>query len=94
LKHFAEEEYHEQLKPQFEKEISDEKNLAILAFNLYDLNRDGFLDGHELRAVFVNEAHTPSSETYENLIDHVLEEDDYDNDGKISFPEYYHSQLR
>ncbi|KAH7045019.1 hypothetical protein BKA57DRAFT_396758 [Linnemannia elongata] len=71
-----------------------------MLFTLHDTNKDGHLDGIELRAAFsdYNDQHTPNSQSTVTLqqmldmIDHVIEEDDINNDGKISLEEYMISQ--
>ncbi|KAF9364579.1 hypothetical protein BGX34_001126 [Mortierella sp. NVP85] len=84
------------------KNLSEKEELMML-FSLHDSNKDGFLDGIELRAAFSD---MTSSNDFNNeeskykvtlqqmidMIDHVIEEDDTDNDGKISWGEYLISQ--
>ncbi|EPZ36498.1 hypothetical protein ROZALSC1DRAFT_31104 [Rozella allomycis CSF55] len=70
-----------------------EEELAAL-FNLRDVNRDGYLDGHELRFIFVESFPSMPLVELDKAVDHVLEEDDKNNDGKISFAEYIASQKK
>ncbi|CAG8646741.1 3204_t:CDS:2, partial [Scutellospora calospora] len=79
-------------------EISEEDELYYL-FSIHDTNNDGHLDGHELRGAFIE--HESDDDSNKNLltieeivemIDHVLLEDDMNNDGKISWDEYLLSQ--
>jgi len=79
------------------EELTDDDELYYL-FSIHDVNHDGYLDGHELREAFIGD------DIFENLeqplkldeiigmIDHVLLEDDMNNDGKISWEEYLLSQ--
>ncbi|CEP14910.1 hypothetical protein [Parasitella parasitica] len=84
-------------------DLKDEDMIYYL-FLIHDVNGDGFLDGHELRAAF-----TDFGEEYEDamqflsleevteMVDHVLKEDDLDGDniqnsGLISWSEYLESQ--
>ncbi|KAG0297044.1 hypothetical protein BGZ98_000726 [Dissophora globulifera] len=74
-----------------------EKEELLMLFSLHDSNKDGHLDGIELRAAFSDyKQGAPESavslETMMSMIDHVLDEDDTDNDGKISWEEYLISQ--
>ncbi|TPX47383.1 hypothetical protein SeMB42_g03343 [Synchytrium endobioticum] len=67
-------------------------------FGISDLNHDGHLDGHELRVAFVKELDPEARprttlHDLEQMIDHVLHEDDRDGDGLISWAEYLESQL-
>lgn len=68
-------------------------------FSLYDRNRDSHLDGHELRTAFTQAGQMPPPESrltlkdVEEMVDHALEEDDRNGDGKISWEEYLASQL-
>ncbi|KAG0003974.1 hypothetical protein BGZ80_007705 [Entomortierella chlamydospora] len=77
------------------KTLSQKEELMML-FSLHDSNKDGFLDGIELRAAFSDYAHSDESnlslEKMHDMIDHVIEEDDTNNDGKISWEEYLISQ--
>eukprot|EP00842_Homolaphlyctis_polyrhiza_P005437 jgi/Hompol1/5895/HPOL_000331-RA len=70
-------------------------------FSVHDYNSDGFLDGHELRLAFQGyELHWYGEEAankldfqdIEKMIDHALDEDDTNNDGRISWAEYLESQ--
>ncbi|KAI8367802.1 hypothetical protein EDC96DRAFT_442029 [Choanephora cucurbitarum] len=68
-------------------------------FLIHDLNGDGFLDGHELRAAFTDfgdehedVTHYFSLQEVTDMVDHVLEEDDLNGDGLISWSEYLESQ--
>ncbi|KAI9355577.1 hypothetical protein BD770DRAFT_323799 [Pilaira anomala] len=74
-------------------------------FVIHDINGDGYLDGHELRAAFTDfdhddeHGHTEEKEELipldevNEMVDHVLEEDDKNGDGLISWSEYLESQL-
>ncbi|KAF9543350.1 hypothetical protein EC957_000941 [Mortierella hygrophila] len=81
------------------KNLTEKEELMML-FTLHDTNKDGHLDGIELRAAFsdYNDQHTPNSQSTVTLqqmldmIDHVIGEDDINNDGKISLEEYMISQ--
>ncbi|KAF9356608.1 hypothetical protein BGX26_004998 [Mortierella sp. AD094] len=77
------------------KTLSQKEELMML-FSLHDSNKDGFLDGIELRAAFSDYTQGEDSnlplEKMHNMIDHVIEEDDTNNDGKISWEEYLISQ--
>ncbi|KAG0368363.1 hypothetical protein BC939DRAFT_444475 [Gamsiella multidivaricata] len=78
------------------KNLTEKEELMML-FSLHDSNKDGFLDGIELRAAF-SDYHqgapesTLSLQQMLDMIDHVIAEDDTDNDGKISWEEYLISQ--
>ncbi|ORX52705.1 hypothetical protein DM01DRAFT_1268933, partial [Hesseltinella vesiculosa] len=75
--------------------------MVYYLFVLHDRNGDGHLDGHELRAAFsdfdAEHEEDPtkfvSLEDITAMVDHVLEEDDLDGDGRISWEEYMQSQL-
>ncbi|KAI9248483.1 hypothetical protein BDA99DRAFT_446161 [Phascolomyces articulosus] len=79
----------------------NEKELVYYLFVLHDTNGDGNLDGHELRAAFTDfdedEEDDPtqyvSLDEVTDMVDHVLEEDDLNGDGLISWEEYLQSQL-
>ncbi|GAB5590291.1 hypothetical protein Unana1_05191 [Umbelopsis nana] len=76
----------------------DEKDTLFYLFTLHDYNKDGFLDGHELRAAFTDfEDDDPSAvvslDEVTDMVDHVLEEDDLNGDGLISWEEYLESQM-
>ncbi|KAJ3181111.1 hypothetical protein HDU85_003816 [Gaertneriomyces sp. JEL0708] len=71
-------------------------------FTLHDYNHDSHLDGHELRIAFTGmgaDLPIPAPQDrlklvdVEDMVDHVLLEDDKDNDGKISWEEYLASQI-
>ncbi|KAI8891095.1 hypothetical protein K501DRAFT_144539, partial [Backusella circina FSU 941] len=79
--------------------LSEEDTIYYL-FALHDANGDGYLDGHELLQAFTDfgEGHGDVSkylllEEVTEMIDHVLEEDDLNGDGLISWDEYLQSQL-
>ncbi|KAL3901987.1 MAG: hypothetical protein SGCHY_000168 [Lobulomycetales sp.] len=62
-------------------------------FSLHDLNHDSHLDGHEMReALYLPQDGSISLAEAEKMIDHIMEEDDHDNDGMISWEEYLESQ--
>uniref|UniRef100_A0A1D1XDQ8 Multiple coagulation factor deficiency protein 2 n=1 Tax=Anthurium amnicola TaxID=1678845 RepID=A0A1D1XDQ8_9ARAE len=78
------------------EELTDKDELYYL-FSLHDANHDGHLDGHELREAFVDDIFENVEQNMKldeiiELIDHVLLEDDMNNDGKISWEEYLLSQ--
>ena len=54
------------------------------AFNMFDSDRSGFIDRHEVRALMKKLAQTLSDEE----IDLIMEECDTDGDGEISFEEF------
>lgn len=76
------------------------EELEFHYFNIHDSDRNRQLDGLEmLQAMSHIEDHNPESEEghmlsaydfeyYIDLIDEVLQEDDLDNDGFLSYPEY------
>ena len=79
----------------------NEKKDHFFFFSIHDYNRDHSLDGHELRLALTGYEfeHTKDQETsfvpeheVESVIDHILLEDDKNNDGKISWEEYLESQ--
>ena len=81
-------------------ELNDKKD-HFYFFSIHDYNRDHCLDGHELRLALTGYEfeHTKDQESsfvpddeVESVIDHVLLEDDKNNDGKISWEEYLESQ--
>ncbi|KAL9540928.1 hypothetical protein MBANPS3_009415 [Mucor bainieri] len=79
-------------------DLKDEDMIYYL-FLIHDVNGDGFLDGHELRAAFTDfgDEHEDATqylslEEVTEMVDHVLEEDDLDGDGRISWSEYLESQ--
>jgi Ca2+-binding EF-hand superfamily protein len=69
------------------KNLTEKEELMML-FTLHDTNKDGMLDGIELRAAFsdFNDQHTPNSQSSVSLkhmldmIDHVIGEDDLNNE--------------
>ncbi|KAI9473574.1 MAG: hypothetical protein EXX96DRAFT_488553 [Benjaminiella poitrasii] len=66
-------------------------------FLIHDVDGDGFLDGHELRAAFTDFGEDDATqylslEEVTEMVDHVLAEDDLDGDGLISWSEYLESQ--
>ncbi|KAL7751950.1 hypothetical protein RI367_002474 [Sorochytrium milnesiophthora] len=71
-----------------------EKDEDYYWFTLHDYNKDQHLDGHELRAAFSDYSmeNKLSLKEAEKNVDHIFEEDDLDNNGKISWPEYAESQ--
>ncbi|CAG8765818.1 16179_t:CDS:2, partial [Funneliformis caledonium] len=80
------------------EDLADDDDLYYL-FTIHDVNNDGFLDGHELREAFTdniigsNDEQPPLKlEEIIEMIDHVLLEDDMDNDGKVGWEEYLLSQ--
>ncbi|KAG0171922.1 hypothetical protein DFQ28_000787 [Apophysomyces sp. BC1034] len=61
----------------------DDQDMIYYLFVIHDLNNDGYLDGHELRAAFTDfEEDEPNPTQFVALdevsvmVDHVLEEDD------------------
>ncbi|KAF9913834.1 hypothetical protein BX616_009484 [Lobosporangium transversale] len=81
------------------KNLTEREELMML-FSIHDTNKDGYLDGIELRAAF-SQASDPAKEDSNpqlelekmiEMIDHVIAEDDINNDGKISWEEYLISQ--
>ncbi|GAA5812375.1 hypothetical protein MFLAVUS_005827 [Mucor flavus] len=79
-------------------DLSDEDMIYYL-FLIHDVNGDGFLDGHELRTAFTDfgDEHEDATQFLSldevtEMVDHVLEEDDLDGDGLISWSEYLESQ--
>ncbi|KAJ3091393.1 hypothetical protein HK102_000716 [Quaeritorhiza haematococci] len=74
---------------------ADSSDDVFWFFSLYDYNKDEHLDGHELRNAFTEydkEDKDMQLIDVEEMIEHVLREDDRDNDGKISWEEYLASQ--
>jgi hypothetical protein len=81
------------------KNLSEKEELMML-FSLHDSNKDGFLDGIELRAAFSDmtssndfnkdgkdeSKYKVTLQQMIDMIDHVIEEDDTDN-------EYDHKEL-
>jgi len=66
------------------KNLSEKEELLML-FSLHDSNKDGYLDGIELRAAFsdYSQGSTDSAlplGTMLDMIDHVIAEDDIDNE--------------
>jgi hypothetical protein len=53
-------------------------------FSIHDVNKDGYLDGHELRDAFVDfhdeESGTLTLDEIIKMVDHILDEDDMDNE--------------
>ncbi|KAJ3018248.1 UNVERIFIED_CONTAM: hypothetical protein HDU68_011253 [Siphonaria sp. JEL0065] len=90
---------------QHQKDIKSVDDM-VLFFQLHDHNKDGHLDGHELLTVYAGQEIkvgsdgrpiegnvTPSKlNDLVKLVDTVLDMDDTDNDGMISWEEYYASQ--
>ncbi|KAG2235118.1 hypothetical protein INT48_006499 [Thamnidium elegans] len=81
-----------------------EKDMIYYLFVIHDINGDGYLDGHELRAAFTDfdheDGHTDEEkeeliplDEANDMVDHVLLEDDKNGDGLISWSEYLESQL-
>ncbi|KAI9184132.1 hypothetical protein H9P43_003185 [Blastocladiella emersonii ATCC 22665] len=63
-------------------------------FSSFDKNADEHLDGNELRDAFLQydyDEPTTLAEI-EEIVDGILEEDDHDNDGRISWAEYLASE--
>ncbi|ORX47532.1 hypothetical protein BCR36DRAFT_413479 [Piromyces finnis] len=73
------------------------KDDLLYFFSLHDYNGDNELDGNELFASFID-GFDPETEEKKNLeyitkwVEHILEEDDIDGNGKISWSEYLASQ--
>ncbi|KAJ3124372.1 hypothetical protein HK098_001196 [Nowakowskiella sp. JEL0407] len=68
-----------------------EEEEMLYWFALNDINGDGYLDGIEFRVAFTK--HIPADADFritdvEQMIDHIFDSDDVDNDGKISWEEY------
>ncbi|KAG0222148.1 hypothetical protein BGW42_006856 [Actinomortierella wolfii] len=66
------------------KNLSEKEELMML-FSLHDSNKDGYLDGIELRAAFSDyNQDSPNGalplESMIDMIDHVIAEDDTDNE--------------
>ncbi|CAG8608341.1 6814_t:CDS:2, partial [Paraglomus occultum] len=85
--------------PHPEKMSADDELYYL--FSIHDVNKDGHLDGHELREAFIDHSEdgkqTLTLDEIIEMVDHVLNEDDMDNDGMISWEEYllsrkYHSE--
>ncbi|KAF8988591.1 hypothetical protein CPC16_008624 [Podila verticillata] len=78
-KEFAKEHMGEKAKTMTEKEE------LMMLFSLHDANKDGYLDGIELRAAF-SDFNQGAPETalslqaMNDMIDHVIGEDDVDNE--------------
>lgn len=60
-----------------------EKDMIYYLFVIHDINGDGYLDGHELRAAFTDfdddhatEEEDLTLEEITDMVDHVLHEDD------------------
>ncbi|KAF9308625.1 hypothetical protein BG006_005382, partial [Podila minutissima] len=75
---FAKEHMGEKAKTMTEKEE------LMMLFSLHDANKDGYLDGIELRAAFsdFNQGGPETALTLQamnDMIDHVIGEDDVDN---------------
>ncbi|KAJ3271496.1 hypothetical protein HDV01_006626 [Terramyces sp. JEL0728] len=95
--------YHESVKS-FRKHNTetsgDEKDDVFYFFSLHDYNK-GELDGHELgMALMGYELYDQEEmqneydlEDLEEMIDHAMDEDDKDGNGKISWAEYLESQV-
>ncbi|KAJ3028638.1 hypothetical protein HDV00_010114 [Rhizophlyctis rosea] len=82
----------------------DESNDLYFFFSTHDRNADNHLDGHELLRAFVDAEGDGSDmdgdgrieepkkhltlDEVQNMVDHVLGEDDLDMDGMISWEEY------
>jgi len=63
-------------------------------FTLHDLNSDGFLDGHELRSLFLEDHSGISVENAEELADEMLTSQDLDGDGQLNMAEFFeHERL-
>ncbi|CEP08295.1 hypothetical protein [Parasitella parasitica] len=75
-----------------------EQDMIYYLFVIHDINGDGYLDGHELRAAFTDfdehDGEDPLTlQEVTEMVDHVLLEDDKNGDGLISWSEYLESQL-
>lgn len=72
----------------------EDENLAF--FKVADVNKDGFLDGYELRTAFTDaefkEEEQISVNELDEMVEHVLKEDDRNGDGLVSLEEYLASQ--
>ncbi|KNE54527.1 hypothetical protein AMAG_17681 [Allomyces macrogynus ATCC 38327] len=88
------EQFLEQLKKNSQLGHIDKNDEEFYFFSLHDLNADEHLDGNELRAAFAeytfDQAKTMNE--IEAMVDHILAEDDADNDGRISWEEYLASE--
>ena len=83
-------------------EEEDELEILMHWFVLHDSNGDGLLDGQELMQAFeewsmdshreLDEPHQTPVDIAVELVDHVLKEDDRDDDGKVSIDEFLNSQ--
>ena len=71
-------------------EIKSEKQTADrIAFEVFDLNKDGYLDKNELRAIIEqHEGDNTSPQIIENVIENIILEFDTNQDGKINFEEF------
>ncbi|KAI6199312.1 hypothetical protein M3Y96_00613500 [Aphelenchoides besseyi] len=92
-----EEHIAQHLKDKVKVQQLNEQQRKFHYFKLHDLNRDSSLDGLEiLKAITHNHddesnarlRKVMSDEDLETLVDSVLKEMDFDNDGKIQFAEY------
>ncbi|KAJ1561941.1 hypothetical protein HK096_002763 [Nowakowskiella sp. JEL0078] len=86
-------------QPPVEKPAHDEKPRTaeeemMYWFALNDLNKDGKLDGNELRVAFTKQMPAEADialHDIEKMIEYILNNDDHNNDGEISWPEYMSS---
>ncbi|XP_068088263.1 multiple coagulation factor deficiency protein 2 homolog isoform X2 [Hyperolius riggenbachi] len=101
LCHLEEELRHELGEIDLDKASEDE--LEFYYFTMHDFDHNKLLDGLEILAALQDslDEHLGSVFTkeekmkhYIDMTDEVLEEDDLDKDGFLSFVEYMHSQKR
>ncbi|XP_069465117.1 multiple coagulation factor deficiency protein 2 homolog [Ambystoma mexicanum] len=100
--HHIEEDLKHQIG-EIDLETLSEEELEFYYFTLHDFDQNKMLDGLEILAALregllhhVGSVFTPEEQLqhYTGMTDEVLEKDDLDQDGFLSYVEYMHSQKR
>jgi serine/threonine-protein phosphatase 2B regulatory subunit len=67
------------------------KNRFVVTFNVYDIDRDGYISNGELYLVLKMMVGSNLKEAQlQQIVDKTIMEADADGDGKISFEEFMH----
>eukprot|EP00123_Amoebidium_parasiticum_P005636 comp16782_c0_seq1/m.15156 comp16782_c0_seq1/g.15156 ORF comp16782_c0_seq1/g.15156 comp16782_c0_seq1/m.15156 type:complete len:152 (-) comp16782_c0_seq1:308-763(-) len=84
-----------QLPPEQPKGQDSDFTTDFYYFKLYDSNQDGYLDGLELAGLMAKEngdGEGLDDNTIMMMVEHILLEDDHNDDGYIDYPEFIKSE--